>query len=412
MAGERVLILVQNEPVPSDRHVWNESTALARAGYDVTVICPTGERRDTAPSELIDGISIHRYPPRRTGGRAAGYALEYLSALWSMGRIASRLSSEQPFDIVHACSPPDFLLLAALPLRRRGAKFVFDHHDLTPELYLSRFGGRALHRATLRAERVAFRLADIVLSVNDSYRRVAIDRGKRDPEDVFVVRTGPDLERFTPGPPSPELKRGKRFLLAYVGVMGEQDGVDHALRALAELRRRRADWHAVFMGDGDVFEEMRSLAVELALGDCVEFTGWVEQDSICRTLSTADVCLAPDPRGPLNDISSMVKVSEYMAMARPIVSFDLSESRFTAGDAAVFAETEDHPAFAQLVSELLDDPERRAAMGAAGRKRAESLLAWSRQEQTLLAAYGRALAEPSTMLIRRKQREYSPAPRL
>jgi glycosyltransferase involved in cell wall biosynthesis len=392
MTGERVLILLQNEPVPSDRHVWNQSTALVRAGYDVTVVCPAGEQRDSAAFERIDGVAIHRYRPLHPGEGALGYALEYLAALWSIRRLARRLAREGPFDLVHACSPPDFLLLAALSLRRRGARFVFDHHDLTPELYLTRFGGGLLHRATLAAEQVAFRSADVILSVNDSYRRVAIERGRRDPDDVAVVRTGPDLARFLPTEPDPSLKRGKPFLLSYAGVMGPQDGVDHALRALAELQGLRDDWHAVFMGDGEVLEEMRALAAELGLGDQVEFTGWVEHETIGRVLSSSDVCLAPDPSNPLNDVSSMVKISEYMAMSRPMVSYDLAESRFGAGEAALFAAPGDHARFAQLVSDLLDDPERRAAMGAAGRRRVEEVLAWEHQERALLAAYSRALS--------------------
>jgi glycosyltransferase involved in cell wall biosynthesis len=389
--GKRVLILLQNEPLPSDRHVWNECRALVAAGCDVTAICPTGERRDRGEFEEIGGVKIHRYEPRRADGSAVAYALEYLAALWSIRRLARRLARSRPFDLVHACSPPDFLLLAALGLRRRGARFVFDHHDLTPELYLTRFGSGPVHHATLAAEQVAFRCADVVLSVNDSYRRVAIERGRRDPADVFVVRTGPDLKRFAPSESNPGLKRGKRFLLSYVGVMGPQDGVDEALRSLAELRELRDDWHAVFMGDGDVVEKMRALARELGLGDSVEFTGWVEPETICRVLSSSDACLAPDPKNALNDVSSMVKISEYMAMSRPIVSFDLAESRVGAGVAAVFAAPGDHAGFARLVSELLDDPGRRAEMGAAGRERVEDVLAWEHQERSLLAAYARAL---------------------
>ncbi len=391
MTGKRVLILLQNEPVPSDRHVWNESTALARAGYDVTVICPTGESRDRDHFAEIEDVTIYRYEPRRAGDRPIEYALEYLSALRSIRQLARRLGREEPFDLVHACSPPDFLLLAALGLRRRGARFVFDHHDLTPELYRTRFGTGLLHRATLIAEQIAFRSADVILSVNDSYRRVAIERGRRDPADIVVVRTGPDLKRFRRIAPEPALRRGKRFLLSYAGVMGPQDGVDHALRALAELKALRMDWHAIFMGDGDVVDEMRALTTELGMADCVEFTGWVEHDTICKVLSTSDICIAPDPKNPLNDISSMVKISEYMAMARPIVSYDLTESRFGAGEAAVFAVPGNHAEFARLVSELLDDPGRRAAMGAAGRARAEAYLAWEHQERSLLAAYSRAL---------------------
>jgi glycosyltransferase involved in cell wall biosynthesis len=389
----RVLILVQNEPVPSDRHVWNQCRALVGRGYDVTVICPKGQDRDKGAFEELDGVAIHRYDARHADGGPIGFAVEYASALWHMRRLARRLARERPFDLVHACSPPDFLLLAMLSLRRRGARFVFDHHDLTPELYASRFGGEGglMHRATLVAEQVAFRLADVVLSVNESYRRIAIERGRRSPDDVAVVRTGPDLTRFTPTAPDPSLKRGRAHLLSYVGVMGPQDGVDQALLALAALRERRDDWRAIFMGSGEVLEEMRALAGKLGLGDVVEFTGWVEHDTIRRVLSTSDVCLAPDPKSPLNDVSSMVKISEYMAMSRAVVSFDLMESRAAAGEAAVYAADGDVAGFAELVDELLDEPARREAMGALGRARAESVLAWEHQQRALLAAYDRAL---------------------
>jgi glycosyltransferase involved in cell wall biosynthesis len=394
MSRARILILIQNEPAPSDRHVWNQATALTRSGYDVTIICPQGGDRDVAAFEQLEGIAIHRYEPRHADGGPVGYALEYASALRRIRRLARGLARERPFDLVHACSPPDFLLLAALPLRRQGARFVFDHHDLTPELFASRFGreGGLLHRFTLWGEQIAFRLADVVLSVNDSYREVALTRGHRRPEDVAVVRTGPDLDRFTPTAPDDALKRGKRFLLSYVGVMGPQDGVDQALRALAVLRERRDDWHATFMGSGDVLDDMRRLADELGLAEHVEFTGWVEHDTIRRVLSTSDVCLAPDPKSPLNDISSMVKISEYMAMSRPIVSFDLMESRRAAGEAAAYAPADDLAGFASLIDGVLEDPARATAMGEAGRGRAEALLAWEHQERSLLAAYDRALS--------------------
>ncbi len=404
MSATRVLILVQNEPLPQDRHVWNQCLALTRAGYDVDVICPQGQERHREPYERLQGVSIHRYRARPADGGVAGYAVEYASALWSMRRLARRLAKQRRFDVVHACSPPDFLLLSMLSLRRRGARFVFDHHDLTPELFATRFGsaGGLVHRVTLLAEQVAFRLADVVLSVNDSYRNVALTRGRRRPQDVHVVRTGPDLTRFVATPPDPELKRGKAHLLSYVGVMGPQDGVDHAIRALALLHERRRDWHATFMGDGEVLDEMRALAAKLGIADAVEFTGWVEHDTVGRVLSTSDVCLAPDPKNPLNDVSSMIKISEYMAMSRPIVSYDLAESRVGAGDAAVYATANDEADFARCLDELLDDPERRAQMALAGRARAEAMLAWEHQERSLLSAYERALeGAPSGSTSRR-----------
>ena len=392
MSRARVLILVENEPVPSDRHVWNHCRALTRAGLEVVVICPRGTSRDRGPYELREGVEIHRFDARPSDGGMLGFVGEYLHALLKISGLVRKLSRGRGFDVVHACTPPDFLLLAALPLRARGTRFVFDHHDLTPELYLSRFSGRGtVHRATLLAERLGLRLADVVLSVNDSYRKVAIGRGRCHPDDVFVVRTAPDLDRFRPVAPDPVLKAGRKHLLAYVGVMGPQDGVDYALRALARLHERRRDWHAVLMGDGDELEPMRRLTTELGLDEHVEFTGWAEHDAIRRALSTCDVSLAPDPRNALNDVSSMIKLYEYMAMSRPIVSFGLPESRVSAGDAAVYAADDDVDDFARLIDELLDDPERRAAMGEAGRRRIEEALAWEFQERNLLAAYQRLL---------------------
>lgn len=388
----RVLVLVENESVPSDRHVWNECRALRRAGHEVEVVCPTGPGRDGAAHERREGVEINRYRPRPAGDGVAGYAREYAWALASTARLARRVAARGPVDVVHACSPPDVLLLAALPLRRQGARFLFDHHDLTPELCRSRFGGGALHRAALAAEQLAFRAADIVLSVNEPYRRVAIERGRRDPADVFVVRTGPDLGRFRPAPPRPRRPRGDRHLLAYVGVMNSQDGVDEALLALRELGERRGDWRAVFMGDGEALPGLRRLSASLGLAGRVEFTGWVDQEAVRDGLAAADVCLAPEPLTPLNDVSSLVKLAEYMAVARPFVAYDLAESRRAAGPAGAYARPGDRAGFARLVSELLDDPSRRAAMGAEGRRRVERSLAWEHQERALLAAYSRLLA--------------------
>ena len=389
----RTLILVENLSVPFDRRVWQEATSLRAAGYDVSVICPQGPMRDTESHAVIDGVSIHRYPLRAAGKRMGSYVREYASALSHTTALVRRLSKSAPFDVIHACNPPDALLLTALSQRRHGAALVFDHHDLVPELFVSRFDRRGpLLKATYLAERAAFHLADVVISTNDSYRRVALHRGKKRPEDVFVVRSAPDSGRFSPVAPDPSLRRSKPHLLAYLGVMGPQDGVDHALRALARLGESRRDWHAVFIGSGDVLEEMQCLAVELDLGEVVEFTGRVPDEDVIRILSTADVCLAPDPKNPLNDVSTMNKVVEYMALARPIVSYDLRESRVSAAGAALYAAPNDIDDFARCIDELLDDPGRRAAMGVAGRHRVEEELSWARSEEQLLAAYQRAMA--------------------
>ena len=388
----RTLILVENLSVPFDRRVWQECEALTRAGYEVEVICPQGRKRDREPVAEIAGVRVNRYSLQPATGGPVGYAKEYGVALWQTRRLALRRARTGRFDFVHACNPPDLLLPAVRVLKRRGAGFVFDHHDLVPELYESRFErGRDLgYRATLLTERLTFRLADVVLATNESYRRVAIERGGKHPDDVFVVRSAPDLDRFLAAPADPALRRGKPHLLAYLGVMGPQDGVDHALRALAALRRTRDDWHATFIGDGDVRPQMVELAAELGLADATEFTGRVPDEDVRRILSSADVCLAPDPKNPLNDVSTMNKIIEYMAMSRPLVSYDLVEARVSAGDAALYAEPNDPDAFARAIDELLDDAARRRRMGELGRRRVERELSWARSETELLRAYERA----------------------
>ncbi|MEU8824852.1 glycosyltransferase family 4 protein [Streptomyces sp. NPDC048636] len=389
--ARRALILVENLSVPFDRRVWQECTTLRDAGWEVHVICPRGEKRDTESEAEIDGVRIHRYPLRAATGGPAGYLREYGSALWHTARLARKVG---PVDVVHACNPPDLLFLPALWLKRRGARFVFDQHDLVPELYLSRFdrGEDLLYRAVCALERRTYRAADIVLATNESYRDVAVRRGGKRPEDVFVVRSAPAIERFQPVPPEPELKGGKPHLLCYLGVMGPQDGVDYALRALAKLRDElgRTDWHAVFIGSGDAFDAMVELSGRLGLSDQVQFTGRVPDADLVRYLSTADVCLSPDPRNPLNDVSTMNKVLEYMAMGRPIVSFDLREARVSAGDAAVYAAANDEAEFAGLIARLLDDPEERARMGKVGQERISGRLSWRNSQVSLLAAYAAA----------------------
>jgi len=388
-----VLVLDENLSVPFDRRVWQESRALRQAGFEVFVVCPCGTRRDRELFEVREGVRIYRYPSAPASGGPLSYVREYGSALWHMSRIVRKLAGGRRFAVVHAGNPPDVLLLAALPLKRRGTRFIFDHHDLVPELYLSRFerGEDLFYRMTFALERLAFKLADVVIATNDSYRRIALTRGRKRPEDVFVVRSAPDISRFREVDPEPALKRDQPHLIAYLGTMGPQDGVDHALRALAVLRKHRDDWHAVFVGGGDLLDEMKELSKQLGLGEAVEFTGRVPDDQLIRVLSTADVCLAPDPKSPLNDVSTMTKIVEYMAMSRPIVSYDLLEAKVSAGEGAIYAKPDDVGGFAECIDELLDDPKRRKAMGAVGRSRIEQALSWEHSERALLAAYERAV---------------------
>jgi glycosyltransferase involved in cell wall biosynthesis len=389
----RVLILVENAPVPFDRRVRQESLALLSAGFEVVVISPQGNHGDSAPYELYEGIEIHRFPLREATN-AAGYLLEYSDALWRIRRLIRQLTSKRQFGVVHACNPPDFLIAAAWPLKRHGTRLLFDHHDLAPELYESRYESRdAFYFALRAAERLAFRVADAVITTNESYRRLAIERGKRRPEDVFVVRNAPDPDQFKPVKPDDSIKRGRKHLITYLGLMGPQDGIDGALRALGLLRAERDDWHAVFMGDGEVFDDMRQLAYDLGIAEFVEFTGRVREDRILPILSAADVCIAPEPSSPLNDHSTFVKVVEYMAMARPVVAFDLPETRASAGNAALYAPPGDEGAFARCIAALLDDPDRRKLLGERGRDRMAGELSWNCSREELLRAYAMVLGD-------------------
>ncbi|MFD0811348.1 glycosyltransferase family 4 protein [Amycolatopsis umgeniensis] len=388
----KALILVENLSVPFDRRVWQECQTLTGAGWEVHVICPQGTKRDTEAEVTIDGVHILRYPLKAATGGPAGYVQEYGSALWHTLRLARKVGR---VDVVHACNPPDMLFLVALYLKRQGAKFIFDQHDLCPELYLSRFnrGEDFLYRAVCALERRTYKTADVVIATNESYKDVAVKRGGKSPEDVFVVRSAPVVERFHQVSAEPELKKGKPHLLAYLGVMGPQDGVDYALRALASLRDEvgRTDWHAVFIGSGDAFDAMVALSKELKLDDQVEFTGRISDEDLLRYLSSADVCLSPDPLNPLNNVSTMNKIMEYMAMSRPIVSFELREARVSAGEAALYAPANDEPEFAKLIAHLLDSPEQRAEMGELGRARVAGPLSWENSQKALLAAYAAAV---------------------
>jgi glycosyltransferase involved in cell wall biosynthesis len=385
-----VLILVENLSVPADRRVWQESRALVDAGMKVTVICPTGEKHDREREVVIEGVRILRYPLRPATGGVFGYLREYALALWYTLRLAVKVRREGTIDIVHACNPPDLLFLIALVLRPGGTRFVFDHHDLVPELFLSRYPDRRiLYWLTRCAERLTFATADAVISTNDNYRKVAIERGRVPAEKVAVVRSAPDLTRFVHRQPDASLRRGKPYLLAYLGVMGAQDGVDYALRAVQLLRDEvgRDDFNCVFMGAGDELDEMISLSKELGIADIVDFPGWADDELIQRCLSTADVCLSPDPLTPFNDVSTMNKVVEYMAMGRPLVSFDLVETRVSAGEAAVYVPANDEHAFAKAIDVLLADPDGRRQMGELGRLRVEQKLSWEQSCRTLVAFY-------------------------
>ncbi len=390
----RILIIVQNLPVPFDRRVWLECQALVSDGYQVAVVCPKGPG-DPAYA-VLDTVELYKYRPYAPGGSKASFIVEYLYsfAMTAWGTLKARRRGR--FAVLQACNPPDIFWPIALFLRALDrTRFVFDHHDLCPELYESRFPeGPALPYRVLRTlERRTHRTADQVICTNDSYREIAIQRSGKSPADVTVVRTGPDPEVLRRGPEHPELRRGRRFLAAYIGVMGPQDGVDIVLRAADVVVHKlgRTDIGFTLIGKGDCFEELVALRDELDLGDHVEFTGRAPDDLVLRIMSTADVGLSPDPKNPLNDVSTMNKTMEYMAFELPVLAFDLRETRVSAGEAGVYVTPNDVDEYAAALVDLMDDKQRRILFGTLGRARVEQHLAWRHQQCAYLGVYRRQL---------------------
>lgn len=395
--AKRVLILVENLPSPFDRRVWQEATTLHAHGWEVNIICPTGKGYEKT-FEVIDGIHIYRYQLPAEGDGLLSYLVEYSAALWHTFRLAFKVRRQRGFDVVHACNPPDFLFLVGGFFKLfTGTRFLFDHHDINPEFYEAKFGRRGLlWRILVLLEWATFKTADVSIATNESYRRIALERGRMDPERVFVVRSGPVLDRLRIVPPKPELKCGRKYLVGYVGVMAEPEGIDLLLAAVQHIvyELGRDDVHFGLVGSGTSFEEMKRLAQTLGVAEYVTFTGRVPDDELLDMLNTADVCVNPDKVNEMNDKSTMNKIMEYMALGKPIVQFDQTEGRYSAGEASLYAAKNDPQDMARKIVELLDDPERRATMGAFGRSRIENELAWEYEVPKLLRAYN-TLSEPA-----------------
>ncbi len=390
----RILVIVQNLPVPFDRRVWLECQALVSAGHGVAVVCPKG---DGDPGyQVVDGVELFKYRPYAPGGSTLGFVTEYVYSFAATAWLTLRARRSGRFAAVQACNPPDIFWPIALLLTALDRTiFVFDHHDLCPELYESRFPGgpRLPYRALRALERRTHRTARHVIATNDSYRDIAIQRSGKSPADVTVVRTGPDPDRLLRGAARPELRRGRRYLAAYIGVMGPQDGVDIVVRAARVVvhELRRDDIAFTLIGSGDCLDDLLALRDRLGLGGHVEFTGRAPDWLVAQIMSTADVGLSPDPKNPLNDVSTMNKTMEYMAFQLPVVAFDLHETRISAAAAAVYVTPNDVGAYARAIVDLIDDEPRRAQLATAGRVRVEQELAWSHQRQAYLDVYERLL---------------------
>ena len=392
----KVLIIVENLPVPFDSRVWKEACSLLQEGYDVTVLCPRGKGYQRG-YELIDGVRIYRHPMPSEGNSPMGYVWEYGSALFWEFLYAWWIFLRHGFHVLQGCNPPDDVFMVALPFKLFGVKYIFDHHDANPELYFSKYERRdAFYKIQVWLERLNYRFSDVVMATNHSYAELAVKRGGHSPEDVFVVRNGPDLQTFKAVPPVPALKYGKRFLVGYVGTMSTQEGLDILLDVAAHLKNQgRNDVHFTCVGGGPGLAGLRQMVKDKNLSDTVNFTGRVPEQDLLEVLSTADVCVNPDKPCQMNDISTMIKIMEYMALGKPIVQFDLREGRFSAGEASLYSDNGNQIAdFAAKILWLLENPSERDRMGAFGRKRVEQELAWKYSVPNLLAAYRRAFSKP------------------
>ena len=388
----RVLIIVQNLPLPFDRRVWLECQALVSAGYRVAAVCPKGSGDPSY--QVIDAVELHKYRAYAPGGSKFSFIAEYAHSFLATAWLTLKARRSGRFAVIQACNPPDIFWPIALAFRAvDGTKFVFDHHDLCPELYESRFpdGPRLPYKALRALERRTHRSADHVISTNASYRDIAVTRSGKPSADVTIVRTGPDPERLRRGEANPALRRGRKFLAAYIGVMGPQDGVDIVVRAADIVVRElgRDDIAFTLIGSGDCFDELVALRDELGLAGHVEFTGRAPDELVSQILSTADVGLSPDPKNPLNDLSTMNKSMEYMAFELPVVAFDLRETRVSVGDAGIYVTPNDIREYAKAIVDLVDDEPGRARLGKAGRARVEQELAWSHQQRAYLDVYQR-----------------------
>ncbi|HSZ63764.1 MAG TPA: glycosyltransferase family 4 protein [Terriglobales bacterium] len=392
---KKILIVVENAPVPFDTRVMKEAISLREAGYEVTVLCPRAKDAMSG-HEMIRGVRVYRHPMPEEGNSALGYLWEYSCALFWEFWYVWWIYLRHGFHVIQGCNPPDDIFLVALPFKLFGVKYIFDHHDAIPELYLSKYGNRGfLYKAQVLLEKLTYRFSDVLIATNVSYSHLAVTRGSLAPEDVFIVRNGPDLETFKLVPSNPALKYGRSHLVGYVGTMSEQDGLDILIEVALHIKKLGyTDIHFTCVGGGPALPSLRKLLQEKDLGDMMNFTGRVSDEQLLEILSTADVCVNPDRPCEMNDISTMIKIMEYMALGKPIVQFDLREGKFSAQDAAVYADTQNQVEdFATKIIWLLDNPDERKRMSEFGRRRVEKELAWEYSVQNLLSAYERAFSK-------------------
>jgi len=387
LIGKHILIIVENLPVPFDRRVWQEATTLKEHGAEVSIICP--QMKDyLTPFEVIDGIEIFRHPLPLEARGAFGYLMEYSAAVYWEMKLAHKIYKKKPFQVIHGCNPPDLIFLTAKFFKRKGVKYVFDHHDINPELYIAKYGKRGFfYKMLLYLEKQTFKNAVASIATNESYKEIAVSRGKMNPDKVQIVRSGPKLDRLKLQEPKPEFKKGRKFLIGYLGVIGEQEGIDLLLDSVKYITDKRTDVQVAIVGFGSNLEKLKKLSADMGLADYVDFYGRVSDQLMLDILNTADVCVNPDKPTEMNNLSTMNKIMEYMALKKPVVQYDLKEGRFSAQKASLYAENTSTQDFAEKIIYLLDNESIRIEMGEYGYNRVLKELSWEYESKKLVDFY-------------------------
>lgn len=389
MQDRKILIIVENLPVPFDTRVWQEATTLVNNGYTVSVICPKGKGFEKE-YEMLEGVHVYRHDLPVEGNGFFGYVREYFTALKEEYRLAKKVFDEVGFDVIHGCNPPDNIFLIANRFKKHGVKYVFDHHDICPELFYAKFKKKGLlYKSQLLLEKLTYRSADMAFVTNQSYKEIALNRGKMKEKDVFILRSGPNLNRLKIQEPKEEIKKGKKYMVGYVGVIGQQEGIDYLLEAARYIKfeKYRDDIFFGIVGSGPYLSEVKEKIYDMNIDDIVEFTGRVSDEVLLDYLNTADVCVNPDEYNAMNDKSTMNKILEYMALGKPIVQFDLTEGRYSAQKASLYAERNNALDMAEKIIHLLEEDKMRKEMGEYGRKRVVNELSWDYTSKALLQGY-------------------------
>lgn len=385
LKGKHILIVVENLPVPFDRRVWQEANTLCENGAKVSIICPI-MKGYTKKYEILNNIEIYRHPLPFEASGPIGYLFEYSTALFWEFWLSLKIYTKKRFHVIHGCNPPDLIFIVAFFYKIIGVKYVFDHHDINPELYIAKYNKKGFfYKLMIFLERLTFKTANYSIATNESYKEIAIRRGGMNPEKVQVIRSGPKLDRLQILPPDEKYRKGRKFLLGYVGVIGEQEGIDLLLQSFKIIVSKRDDVQLAIVGGGTHVEELKKICTQLDLDDFVDFYGRVSDDVLVAVLNTADVCVNPDKPTEMNNLSTMNKIMEYMALKKPIVQFDLKEGRFSAMQASLYAN--DINDFADKILDLLDDDELRLKMGQYGYDRVISELSWDHESEKLIKFY-------------------------